>query len=190
MSMSQQTDSEMMSSARSYIAENRTWFITLGIILIILGVLAILFPFLTTIAVKVFLGWLFLIGGVVQIIHAFSAKQWGGFLWSLLIGLLYVIVGAWLAFFPLTGILALTILVAAMFVVEGILEIVMAFRMRPLQGWGWALFSGIVALAVGVLIFAGLPSSAVWAIGLLVGINMISSGWFFVFLPSAAARNP
>jgi uncharacterized membrane protein HdeD (DUF308 family) len=190
MSTSEQTGSETISSARSYIAENRTWFRVLGVVLIILGCLAIIFPFLTAIAVKVFLGWLFLIGGLIQIIHAFSAKQWGGFLWSLLIGVLYVIVGAWLAFFPLTGILALTLLIAAMFIVEGILEIAMAFRMRPLQGWGWALFSGIVALVVGVLIFAQLPYSAVWAIGLLVGINMISSGWFFVFLPSAAARNP
>jgi uncharacterized membrane protein HdeD (DUF308 family) len=170
MSLSEQTGPETVSSARSHIAENRTWFIALGIVLIILGFLAILFPFLTTIAVKVFLGWLFLIGGVIQIIHAFSAQRWGGFLWSMLIGVLYVVVGAWLAFFPLTGILTLTVLIAAMFIVEGILEIVMAFRMRPLQGWGWALFSGIVAL--------------------VVGINMISSGWFFVFLPSAAAKTP
>jgi uncharacterized membrane protein HdeD (DUF308 family) len=189
MSMSEQTGSEVISSAKANIAENKTWFRVLGICLIILGFLAIIFPFLTAIAVKVFLGWLFLIGGVIQIVHAFSAKQWGGFLWSLLVGILYVLVGAWLAFLPLTGILALTILIAVMFIVEGIIEIVMAFRMRPLAGWGWALVSGIVALVVGVLIFEQLPSSAIWAIGLLVGINMISSGWFFVFLPSTAARN-
>lgn len=189
MSMTEQTGSETISAARSHIAENRTWFMVLGIVLIILGCVAIIFPLLTAIALKVFLGWVFLIGGVIQIIHAFSAKRWGGFLWSLLVGILYVVVGAWLAFFPLAGILTLTLLIAAMFIVEGVMEVAMAFRTRPLKGWGWALVSGIAALVVGVLIFAQFPSSAVWAIGLLVGINMIFSGWSFVFLASAAGRN-
>lgn len=189
MSTTEQTSAEMVSSARTYIREHKTWFMVLGIVLIILGCVAIVFPLITAIAVKVFLGWVFLIGGIIQIVHAFSAKQWSGFLWSLLVGLLYVVVGAWLAFFPLTGILTLTLLIAAMFIVEGIIEVVMAFRMRPLEGWGWALVSGIAALVVGILIFAQFPSSAVWAIGLLVGINMISSGWSFVFLASAAGRS-
>ena len=155
-------------SVQAAISENRMWFIILGVLLIILGVAAIAFPLMTTIAAKIFLGWLFLIGGVVQIIHAFSTRQWSEFFFDLLIGVLYLIAGGWLAFFPLTGILTLTVLLAGLFISLGVLEAGMAFRMRPHAGWVWMLIAGIAALAVGVLILAHLPSSAAWAIGLLV----------------------
>ena len=103
-------------------------------------------------------------------------------------GILFVIAGAWLAFFPLTGIITLTIFLAAMFAAQGVIEIVMAFRMRPHDGWGWMLFAGIVALAVGIMIMLNLPTSAAWAIGLLVGINLFMTGWAYLFLPMAASR--
>jgi len=188
--MTQQSTSVPSGSVpvHAAVAENRTWFMILGIVLILLGVLAILFPFVTTIAAKIFLGWLFLIGGIFEVVHAFSTQKWSEFLLNLLVGVLYVIAGAWLAFFPLTGILTLTILLAAMFIIEGVLECGMGFRMRPHEGWVWMLVSGIIAILIGIMIFAGLPSSAVWAIGVLVGINMISSGWAFVFLAQAAAK--
>lgn len=161
------------------VAEHRTWFMVVGGCLIVLGIAAIAFPFTTTIAVKVFLGWIFLIGGLVQIFHAFSTQKWSAFLFNLLVGLLYVFAGGWLAFFPLTGIVTLTVFLAAMFIAQGALEVIMAFRVRPQEGWSWVLVSGLIAFAVGVLIFVHLPTSAVWAIGLLVGINMISSGWAY-----------
>ena len=107
---------------------------------------------------------------------------------ELLIGVLYVMVGGWLAFFPLTGIFTLTVLLALMFIIQGVLEAAMAFRIRPHDGWVWLLVAGIVAIAVGVLILAKLPSSATWAIGLLVGINLIMSGWAYVLLALAAGR--
>jgi uncharacterized membrane protein HdeD (DUF308 family) len=171
------------------IAQNRTWFMILGVVLIVLGVFALAFPLMTTIAAKTFLGWLFLIGGVIQIIHAFSTQKWSAFFFNLLVGVLYFLTGVWLAFFPLAGIITLTVLLAAMFLAQGILEIVMALRVRALNGWIWILVSGLIGLAVGVLILAQLPSSAVWAIGLLVGINMISSGWAYFFLALGAGRN-
>ncbi len=170
------------------ITENRTWFFILGILLIVLGAVAIAFPFLTTIATKIFVGWLFLIGGVVQIVHAFSTKGWSEFFLNLLMGVLFLIAGAWLAFFPLTGIVTLTIFLAAMFAIQGVIEIAMALRMRPDDGWGWMLFAGLVALAVGIMIVMDLPSSAAWAIGLLVGINLLMTGVAYLFLPMTAAR--
>jgi uncharacterized membrane protein HdeD (DUF308 family) len=176
------TQSEM----QTVISEHKGWFYFLGILLIILGVAAIAFPFVTTIAVKIFIGWLFLIGGVLQIVHAFSTRAWSEFLLDLLIGVLYLIVGGWLAFFPLTGIITLTLLLALLFIIEGIVEFGIAFRIRPHSGWVWMLLSGIVAIAVGVLLIANLPSSAAWAIGLLVGINLIFSGFAYLFLPMAA----
>ena len=109
------------------IAENRTWFIILGVLLIMLGIATISFPLLTTIAAKIFLGWLFLIGGIVQIVHAFSTRRWSEFLLEVLVGVLYLIAGGWLAFFPLTGIVTLTVLLAAIFIAQGVLEAGMVF---------------------------------------------------------------
>ena len=170
------------------VVENRTWFMVLGIILVILGMVAIIFPLMATIAAKIFLGWLFLIGGVVQVVHAFSTQKWGAFILNLLIGVLYVVAGAYLAFLPLSGILTLTIVLAALFIAEGVLQVIMAFRVRDHGGWGWMLFSGVVAIAVGVLIWMNFPGSAAWALGLLAGVNMITSGWAFIFLATAAGK--
>jgi uncharacterized membrane protein HdeD (DUF308 family) len=109
-------------------------------------------------------------------------------IWDILIGALYLISGIWLAFFPLTGILTLTVFLAAMFMIEGGFEVAMALGLREHEGWAWLLISGLVSLAAGALNFALLPSSAIWAIGLLVGINMISSGWAYFFLALAAGK--
>lgn len=184
--MTYQTD--ITGKVETVVAENRTWFMILGILLIILGFVAIFFPFLSTIAAKIFFGWILLIGGVVQVVHAFSTQKWSAFFFDLLVGILYVFVGGWLAFFPLTGIITLTILLAATFVAQGILELVMAFKLRPMEGWVWVLIAGLLAAVVGIMIFMQLPSSAIWAIGLLTGINLLSSGWAYFFLALAAGR--
>ena len=156
-----QTDIESaIEAARAQIQKNWGWFLALGIVFVLAGVAAIAFPLLSTIATKIFLGWIFLAGGVLMILHAFSASGWRGFLLGLLIGILYVVAGGWLAFFPFTGIITLTILLAALFLAEGVLEVIMAFRVRPHEGWFWLLLSGLVAAAVGVMIAMGLPSSA------------------------------
>ena len=177
-----------VAETKQLITDKWGWFLALGIVLILAGLAAIAFPFLSSIAAKVVLGWLFLIGGVMMIVHAFQAPGWGGFLWELLVGILYVVVGGYLAFFPLAGLLTLTIVIAALFIAEGVFEAIMAFRVRPHEGWVWLLLSGIAALAVGVIIAMGLPESAIWALGLLVGINLLFSGWSYVFLALAGRR--
>jgi uncharacterized membrane protein HdeD (DUF308 family) len=177
-----------IGETRRLIAEKWGWFLALGIALIVAGLAAIAFPLLGTIAVKIMLGWLFLIGGVLMIMHAFQAPGWQGFFWESLVGILYAVAGAYLAFFPLTGLLTLAILLAVMFIIEGVFEVMQAFRVRPHEGWGFLLLSGIAALAVGVLITLSLPSSAEWALGLLAGINLLFSGWSYVFLALAGRR--
>jgi uncharacterized membrane protein HdeD (DUF308 family) len=179
---------QFVDKARAQIAEYRGWFIALGILLIILGTIAILFPFMTTIAAKIFLGWVFLISGIAQIVHAFSTKTWSQFALNVLMGVLYLVAGAYLAFLPLTGILTLTILLAFLFIFEGVIETGMAFRLKPQEGWGWMLAAGIIAVLAGILILAQLPSSAIWAIGLLTGINIISTGWAYLFLALRAGQ--
>jgi uncharacterized membrane protein HdeD (DUF308 family) len=177
-----------IAAAKRAIADNWGWFLALGILLVVAGIAAIAFPLLSTIAAKIALGWIFLASGLVLIVHAFSIKRWGGFLMSLLLGVLYLVAGGWLAFFPLTGIITLTILLAALFLAEGVLEVITAFRVRPHEGWAWLLFSGLVAVAVGVMIAYELPSSAAWAIGLLVGVNLLSTGVSFIVLALAGRR--
>ena len=157
--------------------------------LVLAGAAAIAFPLLSTIAAEIIaLGSIFLAGGVMLLIHAFSIKEWRGFLTELVIGVLYLIAGGWLAFFPFTGIITLTILLAALFLAEGVLEVIMAVRVRPHEGWVWLLLSGLVAVAVGVLIAYELPSSATWAIGLLAGVNLLSTGISFIVLALAGRR--
>jgi uncharacterized membrane protein HdeD (DUF308 family) len=183
------TDLELrLAETKRLIAEKWGWFLALGIVLIVAGLAAIAFPLLGTIAVKIMLGWLFLIGGVMMIMHAFQAPGWQGFLWELLVGILYAVAGAYLAFFPFTGLITLAIVLAVLFIAEGIFEVIQAFRVRPHEGWGFLLLSGLAALAVGVLITLSLPSSAEWALGLLAGINLIFSGWSYVFLALAGRR--
>ncbi len=182
-------DAANIAIARRYIAEHWGWFLALGIVLVVAGIAAIAFPLVSSIAAKIFLGWLFLIGGAVVIAHAFSAPRWSGFAWSLLVGVLYLLAGAYLAFFPLTGLLTLTILITVLFIAEGIAEIAMGLQVRPHDGWGLMIVSGIVAIAAGVLIALGLPASAAWAIGLLVGINLLFTGWTYIFV-ALAARSP
>lgn len=184
-----QTDvDKALAAAKQAIADNWGWFLALGVLLLVAGFAAIAFPLVSTIAAKITLGWIFLVSGIVLIIHAFSSKAWGGFLMELLLGVLYLVAGGWLAFFPLTGIVTLTILLAALFLAEGVLEVIMAVRARAHDGWVWLLLSGLIAIAVGVLIAYELPSSAAWAIGLLVGVNLLSTGISFIVLALAGKR--
>lgn len=185
----QQQVRDAVAKAQAQVAEHWVWYLILGIVLVLGGVAAIAFPLLSTVAAKIALGWIFLVSGVATIIHALSAGEWRGFFLNLLIGLLYVVAGAYLAFLPLAGVLTLTILLAALFLADGLLEVVMAFRIRPHEGWGWVLVSGLVAIAAGVLIFLQLPSSATWVIGVLAGIKMIFAGWSFISLALAGHRS-
>jgi uncharacterized membrane protein HdeD (DUF308 family) len=184
-----QTDIDSaLAAARAQIQQNWGWFLGAGIVFVLAGIAAIAFPLLSTIAAKIALGWIFMAGGAFMIVHSFSSSRWQGFLLGLLIGILYLAAGAWLAFFPFTGIITLTILLAALFIAEGVLEVIMAMRVRPHEGWGWLLLSGIVAVAVGVMIGLELPNSATWAIGLLTGLNLLSTGASFIVLALAGRR--
>ena len=172
------------------IHENRGWFMAIGIVLIVVGTAAILFPFLSTLSAEIFVGWLLVIGGIVQSVHAFRAKEWGGFFWELLIGVLEVAAGVILLAYPLAGLVTLTVFLAVLFIVEGAFRAALAFKIKPQAGWGWVLFGGILSGVVGVMIWAQLPSSSLWAIGLLVGINIALAGWTLVMLAMSSGSAP
>jgi uncharacterized membrane protein HdeD (DUF308 family) len=168
------------------LSRNWGWLLAFGILMIILGVFAIGAPVVATIAFQVVLGWLLVIGGIAEAIHAFMAQSWRGFLFELLSAILYVVVGALLLFNPLLGAAALTLLLAVFLVVEGIFKIIMALRVRDHRGWGWLLASGILSLILGAMIWAQWPASGLWVIGLLVGIQLLFTGWSLVMLALAA----
>ena len=178
---------------RFYIADHWLWFLGLGLLLTLAGAAAIAFPFFSTVAAKIALGWLLLFTGVANIVHAFATSGWRAFGHNLLVGLLFAAAGAYLAFFPLTGIITLTILLAALFIVEGYFELMMALRLQPDAGWWWVLLSGVLAIGAGIMIGLGLPDSSTWVIGLLTGINLLASGLSFILLAvsgrSAAKRH-
>jgi uncharacterized membrane protein HdeD (DUF308 family) len=165
-------------------------FVVEGVVLLILGALAIVVPPLATLGVTIFLGWLLLISGVVGLVMTFMTRGAPGFWWSLLSGVLGVAAGFVLLAFPVSGALSLTLVLIAFFVVEGIASVMYALEhRRQLSGrWGWMLTSGIVDLILAAIILAGFPGTALWALGLLVGINMLFGGASLIGL-GLAARN-
>jgi uncharacterized membrane protein HdeD (DUF308 family) len=166
-------------------------FLIEGIVLLVLGVLAVLVPVIATLAVTILFGWLFFISGVVGLITTFWMRQAPGFWWSLLSAVLGIVVGLVLLASPLGGALSLTLVLIAFFIVEGAASIMFALDHRSeLTGrWGWMLVSGVIDLALAMMIFAGLPSTAAWAVGLLVGINMLFGGAAMIAM-ALHARSP
>ena len=153
-------------------------FLIEGIVLVVLGVLAILVPMVASIAVAILIGWLFFISGVVGLITTFMMRNAPGFWWSLLSAVLGIVAGIILFGWPILGAISLTLVMTAFFVIEGVASIMYALEhKKDLTGrWTWMLGSGIVDLLLAAIILAGLPGTAVWALGLLVGINMLFGG--------------
>lgn len=162
------------------IREHRGRFRWLGIGLVIAGILAVLFPLVASIAAKVMIGWFLLVVGGVTLWHAFQARSWQDAALSGLIGVLHLAAGVYLAFFPLTGLVGLTVLLAILFGIQGAIEIAMARRQK--SPGRWMMISGIASLVLAVLLIVGLPGSALWALGLMLGINFLSSGIAFLAL--------
>lgn len=157
-------------------------FLFEGIAMIVLGVLAVIVPVAATLAIDLFVGWLLVISGIVGLVALISAKDIPAFLWNLVTAALSLAVGGLLVWKPIAGALSLTILLTAFFIAEGVFQIVtsIAYREVIVNSWVWMLVSGISDLALALIIILGWPFTAVWAIGLLVGINLITSGWAIV----------
>jgi uncharacterized membrane protein HdeD (DUF308 family) len=153
-------------------------FLVEGVVLLVLGATAIAIPPLATLALTIVIGWLFLVSGVVGLWTTFMMRQAPGFWWSLISAVLGIVVGLLLLARPVSGAFSLTLVLVVFFVMEGVASIMFALdHRRELSGqWGWMLVSGIVDLVLATLVFVGLPSTAAWAIGLLVGINMVFGG--------------
>jgi uncharacterized membrane protein HdeD (DUF308 family) len=153
-------------------------FLFEGIALLVLGGLAIVVPMVATIAVEVVVGWLLFISGVVGLIATFRSRRAPGLVWSIVSALLGIVAGVVLLRWPLSGAVSLTLILSVFLVIEGVISVLYSLEhRRELSGrWGMMLLSGIVDLLLAGLIFAGLPGTAAWAIGLLIGVNLVFGG--------------
>jgi len=164
------------ASAATFVKKSVGWSIGLSVLMIVAGILAIASPMAAGIAVNILVAWLLVFSGCTHLVFAWYTRTAGGFLWELLLGILYIFIGVYLLTHPVAGLQSLTIVLAIYLFAETILEFVLGFTLRPLPGSGWLLFDGIVTLILAVMIWRTWPSSTGWAIGTLVGISMLFSG--------------
>jgi uncharacterized membrane protein HdeD (DUF308 family) len=182
---------KLQSEMRAAVSEHWKAFLFEGILLVILGLAAVIIPPLASLAVTIFLGWMFLISGIAGLVVTFWARQMPGFWWSLISAALAVAAGIILLARPMQGVLTLTIVVGAYFLAEGVASIMYALEHRRelSERWSWMLFSGLLDILIAGMIIAGLPGSAEWAIGLLVGINLVFGGASLIGMALAARKS-
>jgi len=190
MSPSNLSLSDMQIAVRDKRGYHWELFLTQGVIMTILGILAVVWPGISTIGVDVYVGWLFLISGIVGLFTLFLAQDAQAFLWMLLTAALALFVGIILLWHPTEGAVSLTAVLRAFFIVEGIFQVAASLSYRAVfpSQWGWMLASGIGDLILAGLIIAGWPGTASWALGLIVGVNLITSG-VAITLVSLAGRS-
>jgi len=153
-----------------------------GVVLVIAGLLAILSPFVAGLSITIMVGAMLALSGISQCFLAFRAGAFGRALVVFIVGILMTIVGFYMINQPVSGLATLTLILMAYLIASGVLEIIVAFQLKPADGWGIELFNGAVTLLLGVLLWRQFPLSGAWAIGILFGIKMLFSGWAFIFI--------
>jgi uncharacterized membrane protein HdeD (DUF308 family) len=174
--MATSNPTEGLRGAGTIIKKASGWFIGMAILFILLGMMAIIEPGVAGWAITILVGWLLIFGGVAHLVAAFTGGGAGRVIWQVLIGIAYVLGGVYFLTHPLLALGTLTLLLAAIILVEGILEVIAYFRMRGEGGSGWLLVNALITLLLGGLIWFHWPSSSVWAIGILVGVNLLMTG--------------
>jgi uncharacterized membrane protein HdeD (DUF308 family) len=181
--MSFEADSEIRQELRQHLG----WAIALGILIILMGIIAVAYPLLTGILTTMVFGWVVLFGGICQAIYAFRTRKAGRFMLKLLLGMLYIVSGLILLFNPVASLAFLTLVLGIAILFQGIFQVILAFQLKPEPGWGWTLFSGMLGIILGILLWNQWPSTVPWLVGLLVAINLLTDG-LWVILFSASAR--
>jgi len=177
-----------MQTSSGVVKKASTWSIVWGVCLVVFGMLAVSSPYLAAVAVNVAIAWLIVLAGVVHLMLAFHVQGAGSRIWKVLVGLAYLFFGGYLIAHPVLAIASLTLILASLFLVEGVLDLMLFFKMRSAQGSSWVLIDGVVTLLLGGLIYVHWPNSSVWAIGTLVGVSMIISGLTRIMLSLAVRK--
>lgn len=171
------------------IRRSLSWLTALGVLMMLLGIAAIAEPFIATIIIARILSWIFVLVGVVRLVHAIQSRQQRGFWLMFLAALLYIVVGVLLVGNVLGAKLTLALAFGSAILVQGILEVIAAFQLRPEDGWGWILFSGIVAIILGILILYRWPLNAGWLLGFFSGISFLFTGIWMIMLPQSISHH-
>src|SRR5580704_4444941 len=181
---------KLQSKVNAAVREHWKAFLFEGILLSVIGLAAMIVPPLASLAITIFLGWMFLVSGIAGLVATYWARNMPGFWWSLISAALAVLAGGILLARPMQGVLTLTIVIGAYFLAEGVATIMYALEHRRelSERWSWMLFSGILDILISFLIISGLPGSAEWAIGLLVGINLLFGGASLIGVALAARK--
>jgi uncharacterized membrane protein HdeD (DUF308 family) len=183
MSISLDAAAEVFRQAmRETVKKHSLWYLIKGVLLIIAGIVAIIYPVISSVAFVVILGWLLIISGVVQGISLIGAGQVPHFWLELISVVLALIVGFLLIRNPGEGLQTITLLLIVFLMIQGISKVVFALTIRPFQNWGWVLASGILGIVLSVILWSSLPGTAAWLIGLLVGIELIGEGAAIAYL--------
>jgi uncharacterized membrane protein HdeD (DUF308 family) len=181
--------SGIRNSVSHSVRSNWGWFLALGIALTVGGAFAIMLPVYSTLATSLFLGVILFVAGVFQVIHAFRVKTWTGFFWDLAVGIVQIAGGVIIYTNPFAGAITITALIAAVFLAQGITQIILAIKVRPHDGWAWLLASGVLALIVAGLLFNRFPAASLTTPGLLAGISILFSGLSYIMIAFAARRS-
>ena len=178
----------MKTAPKSELQKQWGLFLAVGILMVIFGFLIVLFPVAGTLTIDFLIGILLLIAGLSQIVLAFKAKKWTGFLVTLILGIIYAIAGLFLLFNPLAGVITITLILGIFLLIDGLFRIILAFTVRQEHDWEWLVFGGIVSIILGILILMSWPESSAVVLGLLFGIAMIMGGVVNVVL-SLSVKN-
>jgi len=161
------------------------WLKAIAVFMIILGIMAIVFPFVASIASTLVFGWIFMFAGIAQMVYAVQSKGAGQVTWKLFLGFLYLLAGIVVVAKPLEGVLALTLVMGITIFVQGIIQVSIAFQVRRMApNWGWMLASGLIGIIFGIFVWSSFPSSAAWLIGTLIGVNLLFDGAWMLTLHS------
>ncbi len=159
------------------------WTNAIAILMILLGFIAITFPFFATVATTLTFGWIFIFAGIAQIAYAFQSRGAGQVFWKLILGFLYFLAGIFVVVNPVEGAFAFTLVLGITIFVQGIIQVLFAFQMRRIsQNWGWILVSGIIGIVFGIFVWSISPLSAAWLIGVLIGTNLLFDGMWMLTL--------
>jgi uncharacterized membrane protein HdeD (DUF308 family) len=179
---------EGLRGAGTIIKKASGWFIAMAVVFILLGMMAIIEPGIAGLAVTILVGWVLIFGGGAHLVAAFSGGGAGRVIWQILIGIVYIVGGLYFLTHPLLGLGTLTLLLAVIILMEAVFEVIAYFRMRGQGGSGWLLVNALITLLLGGLIWFHWPSSSVWAIGVLVGVNLLMTGFSRLMFGLAARK--
>jgi len=177
-----QASAAMREAMRETVKRYSLWYLLEGLLLIVAGILALVYPYIASVTLVFVLGWILIISGVLQGIGLIGARDVPHFWMQLISVVLAIVIGVLLLRSPDAGLLIMTVLLIVFFIVEGMSKVIFALNIRPFMGWAWVLLSGVIGILLGAYLWANMPLSSEWVLGVLLGIQLICEGAALAYL--------